>query len=1083
MAAFSLTLAIFAMWSLVGWALVCLLNGRRNLIRNALLAPVTGASVVMLAIFECSRWGAPVGACGAPVTVLCLVLAVVLIWRRRLYAPAKPLTPFVAVIAAGALLVGYPMLLHGFNWLSYSNDDMANYVLGAQGFLERGYLNWFDPRLILETRDMALARWLPVTLTGIRCGCELLLAWVMSLTGLSGHQVFMPVIVAFHLSLICSAGALVVRGRQTRLAGLVTCAWMAVCSLVALGTVYQLIAQVFGLALLAGAGSLLLQPARREPLRIVVKRGALIAVFCAALGVAYPETLPFLILAFGLQHCLLLLRRRETLSSLACKVAVVLAGTILLLNNFADAVPNFLLNQAQIGLREIGSNVLFPFYLVPSGLATFWGFLPIAQPMGRPLIDLAIAAGAMLLVVAGAAVLWQVWRGQPSAAFAAVMLVLAVRLASLPSDFGLYKLAMFIQPFLLGSLVVAWFSWRKSMSVTARVLPIAVLAALGLGAELHYVRLSAERGGGGGGFVEIPRASSLHLVSQLQNLGRTPHSPLVVSDTSNVVLAKLEAIYLAPSSQQYPTQDFFAIHTWRLMPLTNWSADLIRPGYVLQSRETVERWYKMQRDENFDMRGGSPNPFTRIAGRDGDTGYSLLASGPYLSVVNRRQPRVRGSIVAMVASQELHNYLLQVDSELGKNYYAKGNARAEGRVATFQLEPDYFYPGSFMSGVGRVILYEVLHPSPRVRLEMEFSASVLSDGRNAIPPVQAIGAQRLSFGALGRGSARLFSPPLETQTIDGRHYVAVDMGAPGRLFPQQRSGLMRWFGAAIPLDSRRITGFLRDVSALDEQEYVNFRAPGEVANFPADLGRKELEYSGIYEDGWVAEDSFVQLRQPPEGSQLTVRAMVPALPPRATSLRVFADGNPVANAPLRAGDNEVQVPLEGPAARRRIELRFDSVTALPAPDGRLVSAQLKFVGFRENTAGLTEISTRPIGIGDHWYPFEKFAGQTFRWVENDARFAINLSNRELGELAIDVEPGPGMAGKPLTLNLLLQSGGTRVLPTVTGRKTIRIPLLLAGGMNKLSLHCEGGGRTIPSDPRKLNFRVFALTWTALSRAR
>ena len=758
MAAFSLALTIFFVWSLIGWPLVSSLNGCRNLIRNALLAPVAGAAAVMLAGFECNRWGLPVRACGLVVTMVCGTLAAAAIWRFRFPLPWRQLAPFLGILAVGAPLVGYPMLLHGFDWISYANDDMANYVLGAGAFLQRGYLDSFDPRLILESRDMGLAQWLPIILNGVRCGCELTLAWVMSLTGLSGHQVFMPVIVALHLVLIWAAGAMIARNRNIRLAALVTCAWIAVCSLVALGTVYQLIAQVFGLGLLAGAGMLLLEPSRLEPWPAALKRSLLAALFCASLGVTYPELLPFLAASFGLAHLVALVRRREAAASLVRTVAVTGAVTVLLWNTFADSVPAYLYKQARMGLRTAAlADILFPYYLVPSGLATFWGWAPIARPMSRPLLDIAIAAGAILLAFAVLAAFRQAWFGQPAAALAVVMLALAVRLVSMRSDFGLYKLAMYIQPFLIGSLVLAWFgaverkTSGKAARMAARLLPIAIVAGLGFPAQLYYVGVSAGDSNGRGGFVEIPEASSRRLVSQLRSLGQAPNPGLVVSDASNIVLAKLEATYFAPARQMYPARDFFTSPTWEGMRVARWYADFVRPGYVTRSYQLLLQWHAMQAQASFDMRGGPPNPF-HVVGEGEETGGSLLVSGPVLSVLNRGYTRrPTGSMVALVASEQARNHLIQVDSELGKNYYLAYNALGEGRVAMFQLEPDYFYSGGTFSAVGRVILFQVLHHSPGLRLAMEYTASLQSDGQNRIPPAQAIGMRRSPFGARGTG--------------------------------------------------------------------------------------------------------------------------------------------------------------------------------------------------------------------------------------------------------------------------------------------------------------------------------------------
>src|SRR6266498_2653265 len=166
MTAFGLSVAVFGFWTLTGWALVSFLNGGRNLIRNALLAPAVGASVVILGIFERNRLGVPVKTYGPVVTMLFGAAAAAMIWRLRWPAPWRRLAPFIAVLAGGALLVGYPLLLHGFDWFSYGNDDMANYSLGARAFLNLGFLDWVDPRLILESRDLSTAVWLPLTLTG-----------------------------------------------------------------------------------------------------------------------------------------------------------------------------------------------------------------------------------------------------------------------------------------------------------------------------------------------------------------------------------------------------------------------------------------------------------------------------------------------------------------------------------------------------------------------------------------------------------------------------------------------------------------------------------------------------------------------------------------------------------------------------------------------------------------------------------------------------------------------------------------------------------------------------------------------------
>jgi hypothetical protein len=360
---------------------------------------------------------------------------------------------------------------------------------------------------------------------------------------------------------------------------------------------------------------------------------------------------------------------------------------------------------------------------------------------------------------------------------------------------------------------------------------------------------------------------------------------------------------------------------------------------------------------------------------------------------------------------------------------------------------------------------------------MEYTASLKADGQNSIPPIGVVDKQRRLIGAVGRGSARLYSPVLQPQIIRGRHYVAVDMGTAGQPLPEARHGLMRWYGTFVALDTRRITGFVRDISAIGGDESRRMKAPSHVSHFPEDLSRKELEYSGIYEDGWVGEESFLRLRQPLEGTPLIVRATVPALERSAKELRIFSDGELVAQASLSPGRNEVRTIIEGPAATRRIDLRFDTATRLPGLYGRTASAQLEFVGFVDKDAQVNDISQSAIGIADHWYPFESFEGKTFRWVNNNARFSVPLLARQSGVLAIDVEPGPGMGGKPLELSLAMPNGSKKVLGAVTERKKIFASLELPAGANYLTLQCVGGGSPVAGDSRTLNFRIFALAWT------
>ncbi len=72
---------------------------------------------------------------------------------------------------------GWPSLRFGFNWISYGNDDMANYCLAAERFLHHGYYE-IPLQTELEGRDYTQHYWFMHALQQIRPGSELTIAWI-----------------------------------------------------------------------------------------------------------------------------------------------------------------------------------------------------------------------------------------------------------------------------------------------------------------------------------------------------------------------------------------------------------------------------------------------------------------------------------------------------------------------------------------------------------------------------------------------------------------------------------------------------------------------------------------------------------------------------------------------------------------------------------------------------------------------------------------------------------------------------------------------------------------------------------------
>ena len=436
------------------------------------------------------------------------------------------------------------------------------------------------------------------------------------------------------------------------------------------------------------------------------------------------------------------------------------------------------------------------------------------------------------------------------------------------------------------------------------------------------------------------------MLSTLESIGQTSEAAFL-SDTPNVVLAKFQALFHGPT--HFTAKDFF-ISIFGMSPNMSSRWNPFYRSFGLWLRNAIVQRAAGFRRAVFDMHGALPSPNYFLIRQDlvslTDHPY-LISSSPSLSIINGRQPVVdRGRLVQLSRTSALHNYLLFVASTFGNSYYLAGLDRHLGRVSMYQPERDYFYRGGVMASLGRVSLFRVLAPASRLRLSLEFTASLNADRDNRIPPASVVGETRLMLPVEGRGSARLFSAPFALQVIEGGQYVALDMGTWGRSFPTHRSAIMSLYGRDIPMDPRRVVGFARDISLISEEEYASLAPPECLNRFPGDLSNRALEYSGIYEDGWLSESSYVVLRQSEPDADLLVSIGAPRLRGQlaAPSLRVLLDGRDMGRLGLRPGEASIRVRSHG-GGRHRVGLQFDGVANLPDPDNRPVSAQLRQIGF------------------------------------------------------------------------------------------------------------------------------------------
>jgi hypothetical protein len=178
--------------------------------------------------------------------------------------------------------------------------------------------------------------------------------------------------------------------------------------------------------------------------------------------------------------------------------------------------------------------------------------------------------------------------------------------------------------------------------------------------------------------------------------------------------------------------------------------------------------------------------------------------------------------------------------------------------------------------------------------------------------------------------------------------IELDMGTRGVTFPdRKRNWLLSLFGARYRLDPRRLVGFVRDISVISEADYQRSRPPASIAAFPGDLRNPALQFSGFYEDGWVAERAVAWLTAPARGrGAFVVRGSLPGFVAGGDSVvHVRIDGTEVAAQPVLPGDFEVRAGARADGRRHKIELGFDRAFRLPNGDNRIASARLAFVGY------------------------------------------------------------------------------------------------------------------------------------------
>jgi hypothetical protein len=194
--------------------------------------------------------------------------------------------------------------------------------------------------------------------------------------------------------------------------------------------------------------------------------------------------------------------------------------------------------------------------------------------------------------------------------------------------------------------------------------------------------------------------------------------------------------------------------------------------------------------------------------------------------------------------------------------------------------------------------------------------------------------------------------------------------------------------------------------------------------------------------------------------------------------------------------------LVGFLAERKLEprrmYRIDRHDAMPEVPIDGIEDQLAYcrthlirINAREGTFNLTPEGRRALSssdvaaidsgitFGPGWFPVEWFsATERFRWAATYAELELAPPFAGVRHLKLDIEPGPGAENNPLEILLMSAQGEQFARATVYSRGMLKVPVEGIAGKAPfvIRLRVLNGGRSIPSDTRILEYRVFRCDW-------
>ncbi len=717
------TLGLFVVWSAVGLAALVALRADLTELRVALTAPMLGTALTVIPLFVVSNAGVSMHAGAPPVLIVLLVAGVIVLAIRR---PRLSLTvvPVVVLCLLELVLVGRPMFRFGFDWLANANGDMAYYVLSATHLMSHGLQSAIDFNALADNRGFSNAAQV-LNLRGLRPGSQVTLAGLASSTGRPPVALYMPMSIAIAMSTICATGALAMQAARQWWCATLAAGLLVVSPLTGYGILQQLLPQGWGLGLAAALFAWLMRPELHENRRPRLSDVIVISILTAALFIVGYEVASSLVLAYVAYVAILLVRRRVSLQGVVLLWGAPILVTVVIVNTFLSRaihylthyVLNFGTSEGFHGLTQFG------YAIVPDAIAGAAGFRSLFAPPPTAHMSLYIllAVGFFVGVLVAAVVTAR--RGAAAGVTLLTLLLLGIMLGRNGNDFGLFKLYMYVQPFLAATVAVFVGGLRsRRASVTVAAL-VACVVALQVPVLNDYVDRSINP-------IDLPNASEPDLLPTFRRVVESATTPIVVV-SDNFAFEQLQGASAGEKQLFFVGRNLFGL-PWKVR------------RFAVPTTQGVRR---IAFGQNVDA--------ARVLSR-GSCVISL-PTGSQLAL-NRRSLPEGSPDLGVLPCGSPRNLLAFIVSSLGQPATLPEFRRA---VSFWQLEGDPSFPGRTFSGFGRFALFQILGSTPRVRVVLDLTMSPTNppSGSYSLPPAGVFGADRVRFPVVGSGSARVRLAP------------------------------------------------------------------------------------------------------------------------------------------------------------------------------------------------------------------------------------------------------------------------------------------------------------------------------------